>query len=1007
MVKRRHLAGAALLSVLLLGIDDCRERPQSRLLGEQVQIKWTVPPFLWTARMSNLKPALTAVRGAPWVVDFDVEVDLTRYERKYGKFTQVIVAIRGERRYGEDGYYRSGSSTLAISSNFTTTGVPVERFTGWPRLKSLHGKEGSPFEATRSFPLPTADALAGKHRFKGKLQLDVPADLAEGYWEPMFYVFVRVAGVADPVHLALFGYEWNGWYPPSLPLVKVGSPATPQVPWTIMSEYHVQGRNGTLPEEYRGRAEVCRRSGFPSRFIMPPGKYRIKPNLPSIFPRSSMSALDGGLDVITDQVDTFIELHGGSVACTVKGPSGSTRDLGTTRFSGPTDTRPRVANGGFEVDMTQTGEYRINLEGSMNDAFGRRYHGGGTYRVTIAHPLTFSTSCKPGTSFLAGGVYPPKVNINPPFPAQVEVAVDYLPNSDRTRKRSWVGRGRANRFGHFIPYGKAPLRFDEPGEYISRVTARYTDVRGRLWMGQQISTGVIASKERKVELHGMRAFPYMNRMDQHFYGAKARFADRANILTSFMPDTPYMLSDPFVPYHGKDTLYVPSNLSTENIIEPHLSIKINDPVLAKKMMDAYSIRSMLVPDFYQPRAGPWLYLEDVVELSTDSFGWFPVSHGKHDHLPAMSVGKDGYHPLAFPEHKRVEAYTYLGIVRPGFVVETTAYENEAIGYYWLVSPNRYGRHFGTGVNGDLPGDVYRIQAGLVLKDLETGKNHYDSISVAVSVIAANGKDNATSILPPGKRPQVVVAGREHMINLATDTHDILEVGETMGFGGLVFPAVPARVTWEVTKPSGEKVMVRGQANRLGAVGGRPMIPTDQVGVYKVKVSLRHEGLRGDVVGTRDGTFWHGVVAKGNPKLLRTSLPPMMKVDSRKGFRIPLTWPKNLRKARLHYAVIMPGQVLAQGVHRWGGGKFEYPFDPVQLMAQYSNFDARDFATGKWKLGETVVFQFLLEGEGPGGKVVDALRLVLRHDRLYNYRELMAATGHPGKKGGHPETKTGQ
>ena len=387
-----------------------------------------------------------------------------------------------------------------------------------------------------------------------------------------------------------------------------------------------------------------------------------------------------------------------------------------------------------------------------------------------------------------------------------------------------------------------------------------------------------------------------------------------------------------------------------------------------------------------------------MELSTDSFGWFPVSHGKHDHLPAMSVGKDGYHPLAFPEHKRVEAYTYLGIVRPGFVVETTAYENEAIGYYWLVSPNRYGRHFGSGVNGDLPGDIYRIQAGLVLRDLETGKNHYDALSVAVAVIAADGEDNATSILPPGKKPQAVVAGREHMIFLATDTHDVLEVGETMSFGGMVFPAVPADVTWKVTKPSGEVVLVRGKANRLGGVGGRTRIPVDQPGVYRVKVAVRHKDLRGDVVGTRDGTFWHAAVAKGNPRLLRTSLPAMKKVDSREGLRIPLTWPRGLRKARLHYAVLMPGQVLDQGVYRWGGGAFEYPFDPVQLSAQFSNFDARDFSTGKWKLGETVVFQFLLEGEGPSGKVVDALRLVLRHDRLYNYRELMADPKHPGRQG---------
>jgi len=230
-----------------------------------------------------------------------------------------------------------------------------------------------------------------------------------------------------------------------------------------------------------------------------------------------------------------------------------------------------------------------------------------------------------------------------------------------------------------------------------------------------------------------------------------------------------------------------------------------------------------------------------------------------------------------------------------------------------------------------------------------------------------------------------------MIYVALDPHDVLEVGEQMGLGGMVFPGVPAEVRWDVTKPSGEQVKVRGKANRLGAVGGRPKVPVDEPGIYQVKASVRYKGLAGDVVGTKDGSYWHCAVVRDNPEVLRTSLPPMLKVDSRKGLRIPLSWPEGLNKVKLYYAVMMPGQVLDQGVHRWGGHTWEYPFDPVQLSYRYANFDARDYATGEWRLGETVVFQFFLEGEGKGGKVFDALRLVLRHDRLYNYRELIATS----------------
>ena len=57
-----------------------------------------------------------------------------------------------------------------------------------------------------------------------------------GYYEPRLAVFARIDGVLQPIHLALFGYGWGEWWSPSLPLVKVGEPETPKMPWTIFSQ---------------------------------------------------------------------------------------------------------------------------------------------------------------------------------------------------------------------------------------------------------------------------------------------------------------------------------------------------------------------------------------------------------------------------------------------------------------------------------------------------------------------------------------------------------------------------------------------------------------------------------------------------------------------------------------------------------------------------------------------------------------------------------------------------
>jgi len=1000
------LALAAALLACACSLEMEHDFPGSRMVGRgQVETGWPVLPFKWKARFQGLDQRLKASPGGGWTLDFTVDVDLSRHEKRYGKFTHIIAAVRAERRYDDKGFFRSGSSTFSVSSNFTTTGVPMERFDSWPRFRLLHGKDGSPFEAVKSFPLEQG-GLARKHTLRGKLQVKLPADISAGYWEPHFYMLVRVDGVAYPVHLGEYGFEWNGWFPPALPLVEVGSPAKPYMPWTILADYKVAGRAGTLPEEYRGKAQLLARSGFPSRLILPPARRTVHVGFPTLFPQGSTLPVDGGFAVIPEQLQHFISFESGQVKARLRGPDGET-ELGQRRVVDEPGHGPRLGNDGFQVDMTRTGEYRFTLEGTIRDAFGREFRGGGTYRVYSALPLTFSTSCKPGNSFPVGSIYPPKVNVLPPFSADVKVEVEHYPNSDPARKVTWLGQGRANRFGHYVTHDKPPYRFAEVGEYHSKVTARYRDVKGRLWMGQQTSTGVIADPaDKTIVLHGARSFPYNREEKKRWNGAVKRFEGRPNVLSSFMLYSPFISQDPFPPYNSADTLFLSSNGSEENIIEPTFSVDVGDPELKRRLVKAHTLASGMISQFHQPYKEDWLYLKDVIRLSQDSFSWFPAKDPSLDELPVLTVGKDGLHGFTFPHKRRFQAYKVIGIVRPGFPVMTSAYQSEAIGLYWKASPNRFGYHLSSGFNGDLAGDVYRVQAGAVLKDLETGKNHYGLYNSSITVQSSDETDDTTSILGPGARPVTFAGGRPQKIFLAADTHDVLEVGEKMGFGGAVFPTIPAEVTWTVTKPSGRQILVKGRGTPMGVVGGKPLVDADEPGIYRVKVRVRHGKLRGDFPGTRDGRFWHCVVPRDNAELLRTTLGPVTRITGAEELRIPVTWPAGLKKVKLSYGVLMPGQLLAQGEVRPVKNSWEYPFDPVQVAVQYPNFDVRDFSTGEWKLGETVVFQFFLEAEDDQGqKQYDALRLALRRDKLFNYRAMKRAApagGHPhGVPGGPP------
>jgi len=952
-------------------------------------------PFTWTAGVTEFDPGLEARPGREWTVAFDLEVDLDRYDERYGRFEELVVGVQGELRYDEEGYYRSGSSTFALSTNLTTTGAPIERFDGWPHFRLLHGKDGSPFEGIARFPLPEPGDIRGVHSLSGQVRVEIPPDTPEGFYEPRLYVLAQVEGQQVPQHLTFYSADWNDELtPPILPLVEVGDPEPPYMPWTLFGQYPYRGQVGTLPEEYRGRLELAARSGFPSDLILQPGHYDVVPGLPSEYPRASVPPVDGGIEVVPVEMPNYLDYSSGEVSCSIRGPAGE-QDLGKRWMTEQGELGPALDGAPFQADLTRTGHYEIIVDGWISDRFGRSFRGGGTYVVESAMPLTFSTSCKPGTSFLVGNSYPGKVNVLPPFPATVELDVAYYPNSDPARLRRWTVTGEANRFGHSVPHGVEGLTFDEPGEYRSEINATYVDATGQLWRGQQVSVGVVAPEEGVLDLHGTRTFPYANRMDEEAWGAVERFEDRPSARPSFLPMTPYVFQDPYCPYNVEDTLFISSNGSEENIIEPHLSMTVRDPLLAQRLIEDYREPTVVLPAFDQPFEGDWHYVQDVMQISTDSFAWFAAETPGLDELPVLPVGEDGWHPAVFPDKQLVQAYTTMGIVRPGFPVMTLAFQTEAPGMYWLASPNRAGFHYNAGINGDLPGDVYRIQAGAVLMDRETGQNHYDAYAASIAVHAADGEKDSISILGPGERPLVRFGDREYPIFLALDSHDTEEVGASLGLGGMVFPAIPADARWVVTKPDGDVIEVTGTANRLGLVRGSPAVPVDQPGIYRIRASVEHDGLQGDVVGTVDGTFWHCAVPTDSRPLFVTSLPGVAQVDPLEGVRIPVSWPDDLKDVRLYLGVMMPGQVLDQVELRPQGNRFEYPFEPLEVAKQFPNFDVRHFGTGGWMLADTVVFQFFLEARDGEETVYDSLRLFLRGDKLYNYRALMTPDGGTG------------
>jgi len=929
----------------------------------------------WTGDGLNAKP------GGSWEIGYDLEVDLLAWEARQGEFEELVVAVQAWRTHDEEGTWQPGMTSLAVTSRLSTVGGPVERFSGWPTIALLHGRDGSPFEAVSHHALE--GATAAKHRLEGKLTVTLPADCPPGWYEPRVLVAVQVEGKQQPVYLDNYGDNSNTQDAQILPLVRVGNPAPPHLPVALAGPHHYRGQLGVLPLEDRGRYELVGRAGFPRDLILPPGHYDMGPIFPHLFPEAMVAPVDGGADVIPARVRSYLDPDSLRVVLTRDG-----QPVSRTRGPSGEPAGPELSDvgQGFEVDLRKTGIQKMQMDVEIRDVFGRVFLGGGNYELWSALPLSFSTSVKPGTNYLVGEAYPAKVNVNPAFPAQVEVDLDWYPNSDSERVVRWRSRGVANRFGHYFPYDVKPLRFQEPGEYVSHLRVSYTDPRGNLWRGDQTSMGVVAPLEPEISLHGTRSPPHNLKVGLPWGGGLKRFDRRVDARASFLPFKPGQIPDTFAPYRPEDTLYVQANGFKENIIEPHFSVRVDDENLAAKLLVGHRKGTVLPPPTLQLGRGDWNYLENVVQVSADSAAWFPADGSQHDELPAASVGDGRWHPYNFPENNTLDAYLTLGVVRPGFAVMTSIFESDALGLYWLASPNRFGYHFGAGGNGDLPGDFYRMQAGVVIKDRTTGKNYYDAHSSTIAVLPDNGA--TTAIMGPGVHPISTTSDREHALFVGQDSHDVLLVGETIFLGGMVAPVVQTDVEWTVTRPDGQEVVTNGRSTRLGIVRASEGIAADIPGVYRVRTAMNWDDLVGDTVGTATGEFQHFVVPPDGPRLLSSPTPAIHSISTEGGWEIPIEWPEDLEDVVLHFGVIMPGRVLDQGFVKPDGTTWAYRFAPQQVAVQHQNFDARDFGKGNWKAADTVVFQFFIEATRNGEKVYDAHRFALRGTTAYNYEALL-------------------
>ncbi|MDP8223857.1 MAG: hypothetical protein P9L99_10895 [Candidatus Lernaella stagnicola] len=1011
MVRRASIVVVALCLAMLAA---CAGEVETGA-GFEVGIEDAFYPWRGTVRADSFE----AKPGEEWHADFDIEIDFRRLREYPDVVKGVAVVLVGEQVYDEDGI-TTGLTATALSSRFTSAGVPIAYYEGTLPVRALGNQRGSPFEAATEFR-GDSWTRGGRGRFKGRLSAVLPPDIPPGFYRPHVNVFVKFAGSNTPIDLAHLPVRLEQWLvenirtggtqrahealrgrmppdmrefmqaPQVLPAVQIGEPAPPRVAWTVFQDVEEYGQSGILANEDKESLGLISRVRLPTPLTLLPRQYRVNPGIPKLYPETALADLFIGRSTVPSRVKNFMDFgrvgakadEGPYADAKLTGPDGTTLDLGRRLFVGEGSDGPLLENSGFTLDLRETGDYRLELTGRMFDQLGRGYEAGGTYDFTVALPLSFSTPVKPGTNFLEGARFPAVAHINPPVPAEVTVDVEYVPQSDMRRRVVRSFRGKANRFGHFVPQGQAPLVMSEPGEYRSLVTAQYRDEQGVLWQGAQASAGVVAEHDPEIVLHGGRTYLQPPRLGPPHYGGKERYDSRTEGGSSFLFLKFLTQYDYTLPYHSGDTLFAATTYPYETVIGIVLSMEAKTKQLARRIVEAYNpsgqpLNFPAVSLLHQPELLP-----DLFKISDDNFGYHRITAEQPDHLPILSASERGWSPMQFPDKNTLEAYAYISVIRPGFSVMTMAFTGSLMGPCWIIAPNSYGGQINTSPNGDLPGDLYRVMAGLVFKDKITGENHYDAY--ASTIIASPPGSYANAVTAPGERPLMSVNGRDQYYFIGLDTSESFLVGEQMVLGGTVMPPVAADVAFTVTRPDGSQVATGGRSNRLGGFVAPDRVAVDQPGVYRVGVKIQGEHTSGDVAGSGDGEYFHFAVPEDEPKLLNIELPVFSRVKAGEDVVVPLSWPAELTDAKITYSIMMPGTVLDEGVREVSGADFRFRLNPTQLAIQYPFIDTVDFATGRKLYADTIVMVFFLEATRGGQKTYDVVRIILRGDRLFNSR----------------------
>ena len=790
-----------------------------------------------------------------------------------------------------------------LSSVMTPTGLPIE----------LQGNVGGGGMRISNLRLVEPGLVRGDFTLEGQL----PSTLPPGLYRPRVHMFRP--GMATRRHRDVFP-QLESLSNGELPLVRVGEPGKQRLFWMLAADTFSNGSRGAVAEEDRGRFAFASHVLMNANTLILPKEdaktrraltYRLEPFAPMI--ANSTARL-----VRPPQIP--FRFPSGSLTVRVQKPDGSVDDLGSAPFAQSTSRTPAMRSGPsisgatntvtdlfqlttldprFDYTFTQYGRHLVTMTGTVDDIYGNRYEGGGTYEVWIARTLDFETAVTPGTPFEVGDVFSPALVLQPPVPAEVQWRVR-LGTIERTLD------GRANRFGFFGP-DHAPIVMSAPGEYRADVTVRHTDADGVLWMGTATWGNVVETPGSPHVTRGRRGFDLVNAIQQQWFRVREARAGGDHVM---------------YPFHRGDVMWMQKDDPAADI--PKVTVQDGDGTFGPRVL----ARTRFNGHWEQPTIQERITAGEIPLFSTSS--------------QSITTAGD-------PDNTDQWGYFYAFAERPGVRVREFISEDESANGYWRFH-DVYNFQQGNGANGDLPNDFKFQFGGSVWR--EGTFAHYGAYASLFVLLPLNDAEGGRVFPPfqgngggPSGGPIMRLKGKDidaffHPTGVRAGT--ILEKGNRVSFAGQLAPTLPGNVEIVVRAPSGRERTITARANKIGW-WYRPSFDfdADEVGVWTARIRVTFDGTTsagalsapfptGDVLGSRGGELWFYVVDPISPPLettyaKSTFLEPNVNPTV---FHVP---------AGTRATVTMPGFILDERVLSGA-----LTLDLNALRADFPNLDPADF-----------------------------------------------------------------